>query len=58
MNADGILTTEKDWVKIDPSMEWEVDVIVIGIQIEFEHPNKFATFLKDRLEKKRRNYEG
>lgn len=47
--ADIILTTEKDWAKIDPEMKWAKDLIVIGIQINFEHPQKFESLLDSRL---------
>ncbi|WP_457553717.1 tetraacyldisaccharide 4'-kinase [Desulfobacula sp.] len=47
--ADIVLTTEKDWAKLDQNSKWDLDIIVIGIQIEFEHPQKFESFLKLRL---------
>jgi tetraacyldisaccharide 4'-kinase len=50
--ADLILTTEKDGVKIDKHMEWAADVLVIGIRIRFEDPEKFEDFLVSRMEKR------
>lgn len=50
LGADIILTTEKDWAKIDQDLKWGLDLIVIGIQIEFEHPQKFEAFLHSRLQ--------
>lgn len=49
--ADLILTTEKDGVKIDKAIEWAVDVLVIGIRIRFEDPEKFEDFLVSIMEK-------
>lgn len=50
MGADIILTTEKDWAKFDQDSKWGLDLIVIGIQIEFEHPQKFEALLHSRLQ--------
>lgn len=50
MGADIILTTEKDWAKLDQDSKWSLDLIVIGIQIEFEHPLKFEALLHSRLQ--------
>ncbi len=49
--ADLILTTEKDGVKIDKLMEWAADVLIIGIRIRFEDPEKFEDFLVSKMEK-------
>jgi len=49
--ADVILTTEKDWVKLNQDIEWGLDLIVIGIQIEFEDSQRFESFLNSRLKK-------
>lgn len=49
--ADLILTTEKDWTKLEKDIEWRVSLIVIGIQIEFEYPQKFRDYLNLKLEK-------
>ncbi len=49
IGADIILTTEKDWVKVDRSFTWERDVAVIGIRIGFDNPEAFDSFVKSRL---------
>jgi len=49
MGADVILTTEKDWAKVDRSFSWETDIAVIGIRIEFENPESFNDFIKSTL---------
>jgi tetraacyldisaccharide 4'-kinase len=51
MGANVILTTEKDWTKLEKDIKWSTNLIVIGIQIEFEYPEKFRNFLGSRLEK-------
>ena len=47
--AELILTTEKDWVKMDRTFAWKTDLAVIGIRIEFENPSAFNRFLKSKL---------
>jgi len=49
--ADVILTTEKDWAKLDRNIKWVLDLIVIGIQIEFEDPQRFESLLNSKLKK-------
>ncbi len=51
VGADVILTTEKDWAKLGPGIKWALDLIVIGIQIEFEDPQQFECLLNSRLKK-------
>ena len=48
--ADVILTTEKDWAKLNQAIEWELDLIVIGIQIEVEDSQRFESFLNSKLQ--------
>ncbi len=54
-NAEIILTTEKDWIKFDYGVdlheEWVKDLIVIGVEIEFEDMKRFKIFLESELEK-------
>ncbi len=50
VNADVILTTEKDWVKISRDMEWKKDVIVMGVNLQFKDQYRFETFLKSKLD--------
>jgi tetraacyldisaccharide 4'-kinase len=49
IGADLILTTEKDWVKLDTNIEWHADLAVIGIRIVFEDPDGFETFIRSRM---------
>lgn len=50
--VDFILTTQKDYAKLNSSIKWEKDLIVIGIDIQFEYPEKFEEFLNLRLKSK------
>lgn len=45
LEADIILTTEKDWVKLDPAEKWVKDLMVIGVEIEFNDPEAFEQFI-------------
>ncbi|WP_022664380.1 tetraacyldisaccharide 4'-kinase [Desulfospira joergensenii] len=49
IKADIFVTTEKDWVKLDPSLKWPRDLAVIGIQIKFKDAKGFETFIRSRL---------
>ncbi|MCP4024141.1 MAG: tetraacyldisaccharide 4'-kinase [Desulfobacteraceae bacterium] len=44
--ADLILTTQKDFARLDENIEWEMDLAVIGIQLELEKEDQFISFLK------------
>ncbi len=49
IGADLILTTEKDWVKLGPDIEWNPDLAVIGIRIAFEDPDGFEDFIRSKM---------
>ncbi len=49
MHSDFILTTQKDWVKLDSNIEWTTDLLVIGIDICFQQPETFQSFLNGKL---------
>ncbi|MBA3011451.1 MAG: tetraacyldisaccharide 4'-kinase [Desulfobacula sp.] len=49
IGADLIVTTEKDWVKLDRTFRWERDLAVIGIKIRFENEKAFEGFIRSRL---------
>ena len=44
-----IVTTEKDWVKLDRQIQWDADLAVVGVKIRFEDPSAFEGFLRSRL---------
>jgi len=49
-NARYLVTTEKDLVRIPPENPFNLDLIVVGVQISFGSGEKdFNTFLRDRL---------
>ncbi len=48
LGADVILTTEKDWVKIDPLFDFKRPLGIMGVEIAFEDPDGFDHFLKTR----------
>jgi tetraacyldisaccharide 4'-kinase len=48
--SDIILTTEKDYVRIQQTFSWPVDLVVLGICISFDDGgNAFDAFIQDRL---------
>jgi len=49
LKADMIVTTEKDWVKIGHDIEWNVDIAVIGININFQNSLEFESFLRSQI---------
>ena len=49
LKADMVVTTEKDWVKIGHDIKWNVDVVVMGINIKFQNPKQFESFLKTQI---------
>lgn len=49
--AEFILTTEKDYVRISDEISWPVELVVVGIELSFENDeNAFIDFIKTRLE--------
>jgi len=50
LQAEYILTTEKDYVRIYKSLPWPVDLIVVGVKIGFEDEKAFQAFIKNKLE--------
>lgn len=47
--ADIILTTQKDRVKFADDIKWEKELAVIGIQIQFQTPERFLSFLNQKI---------
>lgn len=45
LNADLILTTQKDWVKVNPACFRDVTVAVIGIRLGFSNPQSLEKFI-------------
>lgn len=49
VQADLLVTTEKDWIRFDSDRRWDKDLAVIGVTIEFQDGKKFETFVRSRL---------
>lgn len=50
-DAEILLTTEKDYTRLDHGIHWPMDLVIIGIKISFgRDENDFSTFIKGRLE--------
>ena len=49
LGADLILTTEKDWVKVDSTFDFQRDLGIMGIELVMEEPERFDRFLKDKI---------
>ena len=48
--SDGLVTSEKDYVRFSKNIEWFDDLFVIGIEIDFgPDKNRFDDFLKDKI---------
>lgn len=47
--AEWILTTEKDWVKVDGVFEWHTDLAAVGIQMTVDDMGAFSRFIASRL---------
>ena len=45
LNVDFILTTRKDWVKVNPACFRDVTVAVIDIRLRFSNPHGFEKFI-------------
>jgi tetraacyldisaccharide 4'-kinase len=49
-NADCLVTTEKDYVRISYRNTYPVDLVVLGINIAFgDESHDFQTFIQNRL---------
>jgi tetraacyldisaccharide 4'-kinase len=49
LNVDFILTTQKDWVKVNPAYFRDVTVAVIGIRLRFSDPGRLEKFVLDNM---------
>ena len=44
-----VVTTHKDWVKLDPQLQWPIDFAAVGIQIKLEDEKGFERFIASWL---------
>jgi tetraacyldisaccharide 4'-kinase len=49
LDADVVLTTQKDWVKADPTLFAKVNVAVIGIRLKFANPGAVERFVLEQV---------
>ncbi len=49
LKVDFILTTQKDWVKVNPAYFRDVTVAVIGIRLRFSDPGRLEKFVLDNM---------
>ena len=52
-DAEYIVTTQKDYIKIADNFPYDYPLVVLGVQIEFDHNNKtaFERFIKEKMKK-------
>ena len=51
--SECLITTEKDYVRIDHKIDWLGDLFVIGIEIDFgEDKKRFDSYIEDWMEKR------
>ena len=48
--ADFIITTQKDMARLGHGIRWSAALVVVGIRIQFESPEKFSNFIQEKLE--------
>ncbi len=49
LGADMLVTTQKDWVKLDTGEKWVKDLAVVGVQLVFTKEKRFESFITNRL---------
>lgn len=51
LNADCIVTTEKDYVKVGPTARWPAKLVILGIDISFgDDTKRFQDFLENQIQ--------
>ncbi|HKK98665.1 MAG TPA: tetraacyldisaccharide 4'-kinase [Desulfotignum sp.] len=49
LGADLLVTTQKDWAKLDPWNKWAKDLAVVGVHLVFTEEKSFQSFITDQL---------
>jgi tetraacyldisaccharide 4'-kinase len=49
LKAQILVTTQKDWARIDPQIIWPLDLAVVGVKVVFEDDNNLQTLIKECL---------
>ena len=47
--ADRLVTTDKDFVRIPPGIALPLEMTVMGMRVEFAHPQRWQDFMESRL---------
>ncbi|MCA1786812.1 MAG: tetraacyldisaccharide 4'-kinase, partial [Desulfobacteraceae bacterium] len=50
VHAQLLVTTQKDWGKLDPHIKWPMDLAVVGVTIAFEKEKRFQSFIRKHLD--------
>jgi tetraacyldisaccharide 4'-kinase len=50
LEADMLVTTEKDRVKMDPDITWPMDVAVVGVRLSLDNDAEFARLIDTRIQ--------
>lgn len=49
IGAGGLVTTEKDFVRIQPRLDWPLPLVVVGVRIDFgDQTERFSNFIRRR----------
>jgi tetraacyldisaccharide 4'-kinase len=49
VHAQLLVTTQKDWGKLDPYINWPMDLAVVGVKIAFEKEKRFQSFIRTHV---------
>jgi tetraacyldisaccharide 4'-kinase len=50
LKADMVATTHKDWVKLDQTMTWPVDLVVTGVTVSLDNESGFIRLVKTGIQ--------
>jgi tetraacyldisaccharide 4'-kinase len=45
-----VATTHKDWVKLDQTMTWPVDLVVTGVTVSLDNESGFIRLVKTGIQ--------
>jgi tetraacyldisaccharide 4'-kinase len=51
LKARILVTTQKDWARLDTKITWPMDLAVVGIRMTFEDETGFQRFIEQRLQR-------
>ena len=50
LKADMLVTTEKDRVKLDPDIDWSMEVGVVGVRLTLDNDAEFSRLIDTRIQ--------